>query len=80
MQLRIMTIETTDEPAYRLVLATDDRAPADAARLVVHDMGDGAYEVEGCPHSHATADEAASCPEARITLGDIVSPLPDLQG
>lgn len=78
MHLKIPAIQTPEGDTYRLVLVTDDRAPADAARLIVHDMGDGTFEVEGCPHCHPTPEEARDCPEARITLGDIVSPLPEL--
>lgn len=63
-----------DPTTYRLVLVTEDRSSADAARLVVHDMGDGTYEVEGCPHCHETEEEALECPEARITLGELLPP------
>lgn len=78
MHLTIKTIGAPADTTYRLALVTEDRAPADAARLIVHDMGDGTYEVEGCAHCHPTPEEPLACPEARITLGDIVSPLPDL--
>lgn len=82
MNLKTMTIPAANgEPeTYRLMFVAEDRSAADAACLIVHDVGGGAFEVEGCPHCHPTPTEALDCPEARITLGELCGGvLPPLQ-
>lgn len=66
------------EGTYRLHLVSDDGSPLNVTLDGrERTFADGA--MPGCPHIHPTYEEALTCAEARVTIGDITgTPLPDL--
>ena len=76
--LKVVSPAAPGEPegTYRLYLMSDD-----GAFTVDLDGRDVTFAngAPGCPHVHASYEDALTCAEARVTIGDITgAPLPDL--
>ena len=67
------------EDTYRLHLVSDDGSPLSVTLDgMPRTFANGA--MPGCPHIHATREEALTCAEALVTIGDITgAPLPDVE-